>query len=70
MCSSMFKLAFWVFVLFLSFSFFGISVEAIVSSPAGQENFGYLAYLLVTGWQWLVGYVQNLIGQLATAVEQ
>lgn len=49
----MLKLIFWVAVLVLALSFFGISIQAIVNSPTGQENFGYLYNLLLVGWRWI-----------------
>ncbi|MHB0866007.1 MAG: hypothetical protein ACYC1Y_03890 [Minisyncoccota bacterium] len=55
----MFKLIFWVFVLILALSFFGISIQAIVNSPAGQANFAYLYDLLLQGWHWLVRSVEH-----------
>jgi hypothetical protein len=55
----MFNLIFWVFVLFLGLSFFGISIKAIIESPAGQSNFGYLLHLFTLLWQWLVTYVST-----------
>jgi len=51
----MFKLIFWLFVLFLALSFFGISIQAIINSPAGQENINYIFNLINQGWQWIVG---------------
>ncbi|MDE2021810.1 MAG: hypothetical protein KGI71_02725 [Patescibacteria group bacterium] len=53
----MFKLIFWLFVLFLALSFFGISIQAIINSPAGQANLAYILYLLSLGWQWLMNFV-------------
>lgn len=53
----MFKLIFWVFVLILALSFFGISVQAIINSPAGQANVSYLFQILGQCWQWIVGQV-------------
>ncbi len=53
---SMFRTAFWVFVLVLALSFFGISLRAIITSPAGQENFHYVYELLVQFWHTLVGW--------------
>jgi hypothetical protein len=50
---SIFKLIFWVFILVLALSFFGISLQAIVTSPAGQANFAYLFELLMKVWQWI-----------------
>lgn len=56
----MFKLVFWIFVLILALSFFGISIQAIINSPAGQENFGYVVNFIVQGWQWIVQHLQQL----------
>jgi len=50
----MFRLIFWIIILVLALSFFGISIQAIISSPAGQENIAYASHLLSQGWQWLV----------------
>lgn len=44
------KLSFWTLVLLLVLSFFGISVQSIVESPAGQANFSYVRDLLVQAW--------------------
>lgn len=54
---SMFKLIFWIFVLILALSFFGISIQAILTSPAGQANVSYVLHLLDVSWQWIVGKV-------------
>ena len=53
-----FKAFFWVFILFLALSFFGISIQAIINSPAGQANFGYLMSLLSEGWQWSIQWIR------------
>lgn len=53
----MFKLTFWVFVLLLALSFFGISLEVLVKSPVAQANFAYLLHLLSQGWQWLTSLI-------------
>lgn len=52
----MFKLIFWIFVLILALSFFGISIQSIVNSPAGQANFAYVWSLLVNAWHWILGW--------------
>jgi hypothetical protein len=54
----MLKLIFWIIVGVLALSFFGISLQAIVNSPVGQENFAYLWHLIVLLWQWLVSFFQ------------
>jgi len=55
-----FKAIFWVFVLLLAFSFFGISIQSVIHSPAGQENFGYALNLLTQAWDWLAHFVRNI----------
>ncbi len=52
------KTMFWVFVFFLALSFFGISVQAIINSPAGQANFGYLLDLLTQTWLWATQWIR------------
>ncbi|MBI2025686.1 hypothetical protein HYT04_02790 [Candidatus Kaiserbacteria bacterium] len=53
----MLHLAFSIFVLLLALSFFGISIQAVINSPAGQENIAYLLYLLSQAWQWILAQV-------------
>ncbi|HCR52102.1 TPA: hypothetical protein DIV48_00450 [Candidatus Kaiserbacteria bacterium] len=59
----MLNLILWIFVLVLGLSFFGISLEAIINSPAGQANFGYLLYLLSQLWHLFITYVQQFVGK-------
>ena len=56
----MLKLIFWLLVLFLALSFFGISIQTIITSPTGQANLAYIMYLLVSGWQWFTSLVADL----------
>jgi len=51
----MFKLIFWIVVLILILSYLGISLQEIITSPAGQENIQYVFHLLNQGWQWITG---------------
>jgi hypothetical protein len=55
----MFKLIFWILVGVLALSFFGISLQSIVNSPAGQENFAYLWHVLVSLWNWLTSFIPH-----------
>jgi hypothetical protein len=50
----MFKLILWIIVGVLALSFFGISLKAIINSPAGQENIAYSWELLILLWQWII----------------
>jgi hypothetical protein len=55
----MIRTVFWFFILFLALSFFGISIRAIIESPAGQANLAYLTYLAISAWHWLVLYAEQ-----------
>lgn len=56
----MLKLAVYIIVAVLVLSFFGISLQHLVESPAAQENFKYVATLLVQGWNDIVNIVLGL----------
>lgn len=56
----MLHVAFLLGVLVLALSFFGISIQAIVSSPAGQENIAYLMHLGGIVWDWILAQIQQL----------
>ncbi len=43
---SLLRLLFWIGILFLALSFFGISIQSIVNSPIGQANLTYLSDLV------------------------
>lgn len=40
-----------ILVIVLVLSFFGISIQSVVNSPTGQENFGFLFDLVRDGWK-------------------
>lgn len=56
----MIRTVFWAFVFILALSFFGISLQAIIESPAGQANIQYVVTLATSLWQWLVNVALNL----------
>ncbi len=56
--SYMFRLIFWVLVLLLALSFFGISLQAIIVSPAGQANFSYAYRLLIEFLNWATYWIR------------
>lgn len=62
--SHFWHLLFWLCVLFLALSFFGISIRGIIESPAGQENLAYLTYLAISLWHWFLGNLGGLRNQL------
>lgn len=57
----MLHLIFWVFIFVLGLSYFGISIQAIINSPAGQANVAYISQLLLQFWLWLLPYIQPFI---------
>ncbi len=40
-----------IVVIVLVLSFFGISIQSVINSPTGQENFGFLWSLIKDGWE-------------------
>ena len=57
----MLKLIFWTVVIILALSFFGISLQSIVSSDAAHANFSYLAGLVINLWNWIVSGIRYLL---------
>lgn len=60
----MLRTAFWLFVIFLALSFFGISIERIIESPAGQQNIAYLTSLALSAWHWLVAHWEQIVAKV------
>lgn len=58
----MIRLAFWLVILFLALSYFNISLEAVINSPAGQHNLQYISQLFHDVIQWVVTYFQTIGG--------
>ena len=61
---SLLRLVFSVFVLFLALSFFGVSIQAVVNSPAGQANLAYLSNLLSQAWQYFANVLFDVCKML------
>ncbi|GEM_PF-1399444 len=57
----MLHLLFWVFILVLGLSYFGISIQAILGSSTGQANVAYLSNLFSQAWHLLLPYIQPFI---------
>jgi len=46
----MVRLIVWIVVGLLALSFFGVSLEALYTSPTNQENMSFLTKLFMQGW--------------------
>jgi hypothetical protein len=57
----MLRLIFWVVVLVLILSFFGISLRTLAASPATQENFAFVWQLVISGVHLILSYLENLV---------
>jgi len=55
--SHLIKLILLVIGILLVLSFFGISVQGIIESPAGQANIGFVWGYILIAWNWLVDLV-------------
>jgi hypothetical protein len=49
----MIRILFLIVILILVLSFFGITIQSIVHSPAGQANFAYIGHLLSEAYHWI-----------------
>ena len=72
--TSLLRLLFWIGVLFLALSFFGISIQSIVNSPIGQANLTYLTNLLAPVvqfisqlWLWATEWIRPYAANIAPA---
>ena len=57
--SHLIKLILLVIGILLVLSFFGISVQGIIESPAGQANIQFVWGYIVIAWEWLVDLFVN-----------
>ena len=55
----MLKLIVLILIGVLALSFFGITIQSIVNSPAGQANFSYIGHILTLGWDYFVAQIQQ-----------
>jgi hypothetical protein len=55
--SHLIKLILLVIGILLVLSFFGISVQGIIESPAGQANINFVWGYILIGWNWIVNLV-------------
>ncbi len=57
----MLRIIFYLVVGILILSFFGISIQSIIHSPTGQENFGFVGNLLAAGFNFIVDFFVSII---------
>jgi CHASE3 domain sensor protein len=61
----MLRLILLIVIIILVLSFFGISLQSVLTSPTAHENFNYALQLLLTGWNLFVQSFQNLLTSIA-----
>lgn len=59
--SHIIKLILLVVVVLFILSFFGISLQSIIESPAGQANIAFVWGYVLIGWEWLWGFIKDVI---------
>ncbi|MBL1434462.1 hypothetical protein COB87_002770 [Candidatus Wolfebacteria bacterium] len=55
------KLAILVIAILFVLSFFGISIQGIIESPAGQANIGFVWGYILIAWQWIIEFSLDLL---------
>lgn len=68
----MLRIIFWVVIIVLFLSFFGISVQGLIENPTTQTNFDFILGLLEDGWDavWgaITGVVDIVIGLITSII--
>ena len=59
--SHLIKLVILAIVALLVLSFFGISVQGIVESPAGQANIAFVWGYVLIAWDWLWNLIKQTV---------
>lgn len=57
----MLRIVFWVIILVLFLSFFGISVESLFESPTTQSNFHFVLGLAGQGWETIWNFISGAV---------
>lgn len=63
--SHIIKLIILVIAVLLVLSFFGISLQSIIDSPAGQANIQFIWELILIGWNWIADFLVGLYDLIA-----
>lgn len=63
--SHIIKLIILVIAVLLVLSFFGISLQSIIDSPAGQANIQFIWEIILIGWNWIVDFLVGLYDAIA-----
>jgi len=58
--SHIIKLILLIIAVLLVLSFFGISLQGIIESPAGQANIGFVWNYILIAWDWLMSFLLDL----------
>lgn len=66
--TSMLRIIFYTIIAVLILSFFGISLQGIVHSPASQANFDYVWSLVVAGFNYVVNFFAGIVGWFKAAI--
>lgn len=62
--SHLIKLVLLAIVALFVLSFFGISLQGIIESPAGQANLAFVWGYVLIAWDWLSNFVIDLVDVL------
>jgi hypothetical protein len=57
----MLRIIFWVVVIVLFLSFFGISIQGLIEDPTTQTNFDFIWDLFEEGWNAIWGLVSGFV---------
>jgi hypothetical protein len=64
----MLRLIFWIILIILVLSFFGISLQSLFASPTTHANFGFAGQLVLNGWNLIVQFFQTVLASVGVHV--
>lgn len=64
----MLRIIFWVVVIVLFLSFFGISVQGLIEDPTTQNNFDFILGIVEDGWDTIWGFVSGIALAIQKAI--
>ena len=64
----MLRIIFWVIVIVLFLSFFGVSIQGLIEDPTTQHNFDFVLGIVADGWDTIWGFVSGIARTIENAI--
>jgi hypothetical protein len=64
----MLRIIFWVVVIILFLSFFGVSVQGLIENPTTQGNLQFVLGLVEEGWNTIWGAISGFVTSIVSFI--